>query len=452
MLGKSLLLPVAAGMLLASCATMGDYNFAAVNQSLDAGDYESAYQTVTTDSGQIYSSYDEVLQNLDLGVLSHYAGEYERSNTELTVAERKIEELYSKSVTQAISSYLVNDTIKDYDGEVFEDIYTNIFMALNYIHLGNIEGAFVEIRRFDNKLKAASAKYSDRIAEVNQANSSNGGETVEVPKMEFHNSALARYLSMILYRSRGQLDSARVDMQYLDSAFASQPQLYDFSKPSSLSQELEIPQDKGRLNIIAFTGKSPVKEEEEQRLYSAAGEFYYKIAYPKMRQRGSLVHSIQVTAIPAQEILDGQPVDSLQGAAVVSLEPLESISNIAMDTFEQHKSLIYLRAVIRSIGKATTSAMWGALADNSEDAGAGVLFSLLHLASVVATETTERADVRVSHYFPSLAWVSGMNLAPGEYILNIEYKNASGALVALEQKTIAVTATGLNLVESVCLR
>ena len=77
---------------------------------------------------------------------------------------------------------------------------------------------------------------------------------------------------------------------------------------------------------------------------------------------------------------------------------------------------------------------------------------MLELASVVTTESTERADVRVARYLPSLAWVSGMNLDPGNYILNIEYKNATGTLVASEQKNITVTTRGVNLVEAICLR
>ena len=93
-------LPVVAGMIFVSCSTMGDYNFTAVDQSLDAGEYEVAYQMVTADSDEIYSSYDQVLQSLDLGILSHYAGEYQRSNQELTQAERKIEEYYAKTTVR----------------------------------------------------------------------------------------------------------------------------------------------------------------------------------------------------------------------------------------------------------------------------------------------------------------------------------------------------------------
>lgn len=442
-------MPVVAGFLLGSCTTMGDYDYSAIDRSLESQGYQAAYEQVVDDSRKMYSSHDEVLLHLDRGMLSHYAGEFERSNQELAEAERKIEEYYAKSVTQAISAYLVNDTVVDYSGEVFEDIYTNIFMALNYIQLGDVEGAFVEIRRFDNKLRAASAKYSDMISQANKESGSNGGETIEVPDMEFHNSALARYLSMILYRSRGQLDSASIDMRYLNSAFASQPDIYNFPVPSSLAQELEIPEGKARLNVMAFSGLAPVKEEEEERLFSISGDFYYKIAYPRMQSRDSAVKSIKVTVIPLQDE-SGQMMAATSRS--VSMEPLESISNIALDTFAQHQALIYLRAMVRSITKAVSTAVWGGLADNTSDVGLGLLFSVAQLASTVATEATERADVRCTRFLPGFAWVTGVWLDPGSYRIVIEYKNSSGQVVSQEEQTVSVRSNGLNLVESLCLR
>lgn len=448
MINKLFLLPVVAGFFFVSCTTMGDYDYTYINQSLDTGHYEEAYESISADNEKIYKSHAEVLVNLDKGILSHYGGEYKRSNTELTQAERKIEEYYTKSVTQTISSYLINDNVVDYEGEVFEDIYTNIFMALNYINMGNIEDAFVEIRRFDNKLRVASAKYSDLIAQANKESASNGGESVTVPPMEFHNSALARYLSMLLYRSRGQLDSAAIDMRYLDSAFASQPKIYNFPKPKSLDEELTVPAGKARLNILSFTGKAPIKIEEEIRLYSILGDFYYKIAFPIMVNRDSEIASIQATIIPKEPSLSG----SENQVKTLSMEPIESISSIAMDTFSQRQSLIYLRAMIRSITKATTTAVWGGLADGVSDDGYSAMFSILQLASIITTEATERADVRCSRYFPDLAWVTGVTVEPGEYILSIEYKNHAGKTIAQEQQNVTVQANGLNLVESICLR
>ena len=160
-------LAAAAGMLCVSCATVADYDFSTVNYYLREGDYTAVYQTLDADSALLYSEHDEVLAALDKGIISHYEGEYTRSNEELTVAEQKIYEYVTKSISQSISSFLLSDTVVDYAGETYEDIYTNLFMALNYIHLDDIENAFVEIRRFDNKLKNISSRYADLIAQAN---------------------------------------------------------------------------------------------------------------------------------------------------------------------------------------------------------------------------------------------------------------------------------------------
>ena len=168
-----------------------------------------------------------------------------------------------------------------------------------------------------------------------------------------------------------------------------------------------------------------------------------------MQARGSAVKSITVTAMPLQDE-SGQMMASPSRS--VLMEPLESINNIALDTFAQHQTLIYLRAMIRSITKAVSTAVWGGLADNTSDMGLGLLFSVAQLASTVATEATERADVRCTRFFPALAWVAGVWLDPGNYRVVIEYKNSSGKVVSQEEQTVSLRSNGLNLVESLCLR
>ena len=145
---------------------------------------------------------DQVLYNLDAGLLSHYAGDWNQSNKNFSAAEGLIEEYYSKSISQGVSSYFVNDMVVDYAGEDYEDIYTNFFMALNYIQLGNLEDAMVEIRRFDNKQKLLSTKYDSQI-EYAESELGSGYSSVSV---QFQNSAAARYLSMLMYHlSRGDV-------------------------------------------------------------------------------------------------------------------------------------------------------------------------------------------------------------------------------------------------------
>ena len=422
--------------LFSSCMTMADYDFTEIDNSIVSGRYEDAYQTVESENSSLYSNNDEVLYFLDKGLLSHYAQAFDRSNNELSEAEKLILKNKTKSISQSVSSYLVNDNVVDYSGDTYEDIYTNIFMALNYLMLGKTEDAVVEIRRFDNKFKVASAQYADLIVQANNENKKKGGQHVKNPDLEFHNSALARYLSLILYRSIGKIDSAKIDYKYIQNAFELQPNLYDFAIPTSISEEFNVPKGMARLNIIAFSGKAPTKEEEVERLIDPDGDFYFKLALPIMKKQMSNIKSIEVII---------SPVDTVGEVSNVALQKIESIENIAIDTFEQTQALVYLKAIARSTMKSIGSSVFESLAE--EDSR----FAILHFASMLSNEFTERADVRSSRYFPANAWVTGVNLKPGKYNVEILYKTKSNGVLYKTATSVSVGLESLNLVESICL-
>lgn len=429
-------------IVFTSCVTMADYDFSVIDNSLKSGEYEDVYQQLEADENILYSKKDKVLSDLDKGLVSHYAKEFNRSNDSLSSAEKLIFKNFTKSISQSISSFMINDLVIDYAGETYEDIYANLFMALNYIHLGKTEDAFVEIRRFDNKLKSVSAQYSDLIVQANNQNLKNGSKTVENPKVEFHNSALARYLSLILYRSIGKMDSARIDKRYLENAFALQPKLYNFSVPSCVEEEFSVPEGKSRLNIIAFSGRAPIKEEEFTAIYSDDSSFLYQLALPVMNKTPSSIAGAKIEVYS----LDGKLVASS------SLEKIESLESIAIDTFKQKSALLYLKAITRSILKTTSNSMLNEMSESSEDAGVAMFFSVLHFASSVKNVVTERADVRSSRFFPATAWVTGINVPDGKYSVKIIYKSASGSSLWQETQQITVDSNQLNLVESICLR
>lgn len=422
-------------LLLVSCTTMGDYDFSSVDASLENGQYESAYEDVSSASKKIYGKHDEVLRNLDLGVLSHYAGSTERSNTELEQAERLIEEYSATSITQAMASAVVNDNVKDYEGEFYEDIYINILKCINYLMQGSLDEAFVEIRRFDNKLREFTVN-SQTVLE--NARRSLGSDADAAPKvnLKFHNSAFARYLSMILYRARFMEDDVRIDYNKIQEAFALQPELYDFPVPACIEGDRAVESGKGRLNIFCFTGQAPVKTEDAFEI--PLGVTFYRLALPKMEKRSSRITSITVTAVSS----DGKKYTA-------PVEKLESLENIALDTYQQHYALIFIKTLSRSIAKAATTAAleYGAKEQNS------MVLSLLSLASAVTTKVSERADVRTSRYFPSAVSVAGFTLDPGSYDITLTYYGENGR--QLSQFTFPQTYVyerGVNLLESFCLR
>ena len=145
------------------------------------------------------------------------------------------------------ASYLANDTVTEYCGEDYEDIYLNVFNALNYYHLGLEEDAMVEIRRIDEKLRLLAARHGTEITAAQQALLERGTDVPydsEAAAVHFSNSALARYLSMLFYRARGRLDEARIDRDQIRLAFANQPAVYGFPVPDSVDEELRVPAGK----------------------------------------------------------------------------------------------------------------------------------------------------------------------------------------------------------------
>lgn len=429
-------------LLFFSCASIADHSV--IYRRVSAGNYLEARQILEGEKSELYNNTDTVLYYLDAGLLSHYAGDFSQSNKDLTEAEKLMEYYYSKSISQSVGSYFANDTIIDYAGEEYEDIYTNIFMALNYLKLGNVEDAFVEIRRFDNKQRVLATKYADQLdyAKGQLSSSYSNSREYKDANIQFNNSALARYLSMILYRSIGRLDSAEIDRKQIINAFETQPLLYPFSIPSTVNEEFQIPNDKARVNFLSFAGLGPVKYEQVQRIASADGSLYYKLALPYMQKRGTSTDSIEVT------VVDSQGVEY-----ITRLSLLESIENIAFDTFKQKQAVIFSKTLLRSITKAATGAILNAVGENREDSNSSIVFSLLSLTTKIVTEMTEVADLRISQYFPALAYVGGITLDPGIYTMQVVYYNKFGEVLYKEVfSEVEVATNEINLIETFCTK
>lgn len=422
-----------------SCMSAG--RFEHLDKSVAAGQYAQARCSLEIDKNRLYAGTDKVLYYLDAGMLSRFAGDYETSNTELSEAEKLIEYYYAKSVSQAVGSFMLNDTVIDYAGEDYEDIYTNIFMALNYVRLNKTEDAFVEIRRFDNKIKLLSSKYEQAIYEAKRQTEDSQAAYTR-PDLHFHNSALARYISLLLYRSRGEFDSAEIDKKYMESAFRTQLSLYPFAFPSAVEEEFYIPEGMARLNVLSFTGLAPGKEEEVIRIPEAIGGSWFKIAIPVMYKRPSKTAYVEIEA----EAQDGTKSRK-------TLELIESIENIAEDTFRQKQALLYTKAFLRAVSKTASSSAVSAALEAQDDKGLNTLGGLLRFASSLFIEVSERADTRTSRFFPAEVRAGGLNLKSGLYTLRVSCYDKKGKLLHRDIKEdIPVQSGKLNIVESICTR
>ena len=144
------------------------------------------YQAALEEFGEIDRDEGDVLYLLEWGLLLHYAGEYARSNEVFERAEILSEDLYTKSISREAAALVTSDLVLEYVPKPYEQVLINYFRALNYIFLGEKEGALVECRKAVDKLMVYS----------------------EEDKRPYRRDAFIEYLTGILYEWDGDVNDA----------------------------------------------------------------------------------------------------------------------------------------------------------------------------------------------------------------------------------------------------
>ncbi|MCK4226138.1 hypothetical protein KAX29_04520 [candidate division WOR-3 bacterium] len=440
---------------LSSCASLQTQlgHYEDIDREFSTRNYERAVKEIekARKEGK-YEKKDRVLFYLDMGIAFHNAEKYEESNKYLSRAEQAIEENFTKSISKLATSMLLNDNVLDYSGEDYEDIFINVLMALNYIHLDNLEDAMVEVRRIDTKLSKLSSKYKGLADEL-----SKGKEKIKFKAghTDLRHSAFGSYMSMISYKQLGKLDDAKIDRRRVEKA--TRANLGGF-----LDKALKISKG-GKVSMypICFVGKSPVKNPLELQLdlnpdlklgrikipgqkdsglffkYEGEEDLTFKFAVPTIADRETSIKRIRILA---------------NGKSLGEMQLLENFSYVARKTFEVKKPIIYLRAGVRTFLKAMADKKASDEIDKKTE-DKELLGAILKFAVDRVTEYTESADLRCWRTMPGNAFVGRIDLLPGIYDITFEYLNDRSKVIDREtKKGVEVGKGGLNLIEGVSYR
>jgi len=450
--------------LLLGCASMktATSQFEGINEILAQSDYATALMRIEAAKETGYTEKDKVLYYLDAGMLNFYAGNYKRSNELLSKAEIAIEENFSKSISKAATSLLLNDNALEYFGEDYEDIYINIFKALNFLELGSFDDAYVEIRKIDEKMKLLEDKYGEFAKGLNR--SKNAKIKVKTKKLKFHNDALGRYLSLLIYRADGKYDDARIDLRKLKSAWKTQAQIYDFAPPNT--DTFLNNNGKAKIDFLAFTGNSPYKKAKTLYIHtlentviiansaqSGQGEstlndidsFNWKGITPDLHFKFQLPY-LYVTKSKVKQIrvkVDGKDMGKMQ--------MLESINNVAKATYKVKEPIIYVKTITRTILKGLTS--HNAKAEMDKKISNPLLAAAAKFATDIAVDSTENADLRIARFFPAFAYIAEIEVNPGVHDIEVEFYGKNNTLLFVEEYAqVDLQVGGLNLIKSYYLQ
>ena len=175
-------------LFISSCATHQS-RLSSVRHNLTLGQCDSsikALQEMAQKEGK-----DQLLFLMEFGAALQICGEYKKSNDVLLQAHKLSEELDYISVSKVTGATLLNEEMIQYKGDIFERIFINAMAALNFLELGQLDEAMVEVRRINEKYNKFSAE----------------------DKKYFELNSFAQYLSGLIYELNKKYDDACISYQ-----------------------------------------------------------------------------------------------------------------------------------------------------------------------------------------------------------------------------------------------
>ncbi len=419
-------LAAALALLAVSACAQNREIYSVLDHLAAAGRYDDAVALVEKARPE-YGSTNEVLWNMDLGVFYHYAGRYKQSNEAFERAEKRIDKLFTESVSGNVLAFISNDNTLPYKGEDYESVVINIYRALNYAELDNIEAALVEARKVDEKLKFINSQYAP--------SEQNG----------YKEDAFARMLMGAFYEASGtggDLNDAFIsDRQatgIYDKAFyplyrAAVPQVLkenllttaNFMGREELGQAQQkypgialVPESdkrkQGQLYFVHFAGRAPVKAESGFGAVMPDGNIF-NIRMPKYRR-------VPYAITGSRVLVDGQ--------VAATLDVGHPTGAIAIQSLEDRIGRIRAKAISRAITKYMAARVAQEEARKRGGSGAQLL---TYLATNVYNVASEQADLRAWQTLPDEILIGRVLLPPGKHKIAVQYLTGGNAVMATRQ-------------------
>jgi tetratricopeptide (TPR) repeat protein len=444
----------------AGCATYVASNVE-LRTLLAAGDWQRALARIDARPG----GTDELLELLQRGHVLHYAGEFEESNASFQQAEDLSAALYTRSVSQAAASLIVNDTTIDYRGTPHELAMVQFYRAFNYLSLGDADAAQVEARKATLRLADAVEATLREIERPEDREAARG----------LQDSGFLHWFSGLLFEANGSANDAFVAYRNAARAYLAGGALTGLAPPSQLGRDLErIGLQYGfRTEVEALQTAWPeLFSAVEESPAAGGGEVVFVLETGWVATRDQVILNIPILDIdektygstdewarelvkrsapgwsPASDVtieywltvampvmappITGRVVGAriTGGGAKVASVPADDLSRRAEATFEAARGQILFKTLLRALVKyaATRTA-------ERENETAGLIVNLLGVLS-------ERADTRSWLTLPDRLSVARLRLPAGRHELLVDYLDATGAVVVSQVEIVEVTDGG----------
>ncbi|MHB1237690.1 MAG: COG3014 family protein [Gallionella sp.] len=420
---------------LQGCATYSS-SFRAVDRDLAAQNYDAA---LSDNAKESKSPKDRVLYLLNKGMILRMKRDFKDSNLAFGAAKAEMDRLYAASVTENALSVMVNDSMVSYSGDNYERILLHLYMALNYLELGQPDSARVEAMQVDDDLREFAEKH---------------------PDSKFSEDAFTLYLTGMIYEDRGEWSDAMISYRSAYNAYMKDFAYYRVALPSTLKDDLmrmakrvglrnelrkyeaefnvdpldnkRADPDRGELVFVLNNGLAPVKHERTAAFVDPSSGIMVRISLPYYESRNDYNNNVVAARIT---VSDKQSTTEL----------VENVDAIARKNLEDHMPAIIARSIARAVVKteAVRRAQAGAMNGNNNGNNNGAMFGMLGaLALQVAAVASEQADTRSWLTLPSNIQLARLSLPPGSYSVKVELLGADQMVVATQDfPNIAIRKT-----------
>jgi hypothetical protein len=407
-------------LLLGACGGPSGEMRKAVNGMIAGRDYVSAQGRIEKEKEGSYGKKNQVLYYLDLGAVQHDAGKFKDSEMSFDIAERRMEELYTKSASRAAGTLIVNDMTTEYAGARFERAMVNAYRSLNYTFLGDRENALVEIRKLSRLLQ----EYSDVYGAKNTV---------------YKDDAFAQYLSSLLYEDDGRPDDARIAREKSRKAYALYASAY--GTPTPALEAVGEKKGTGELVFIHYNGLAPRKISKSFSIAWRDAAIAVNATKDDEAQSGRAVNAINagllgktITVAFPDYVQDPYQI----AGSVVEADGVRAPTELAQDLGAiARKDLDEAIAVIRTraIARATVKYIVAKAASDevAKKFGKNSWQHLLAQAGSAATAAaTEFADTRAWAFLPAQFRIARLRLPPGKHDVRVDYLGPSGATISVQ--------------------
>lgn len=404
--------------LFAACGGPSGEMRKAVNGMIAARSYDAAQGRIEKEKESSYGKKNQVLYYLDLGAVQHDAGKFKDSDQSFDKAERRIEELYTKSISRAAGTLILNDKTTEYAGERFERAMLNAYRALNYVYLGDREGALVEIRKLSRLLQEYADVYGAK-------------------KTAYKDDAFAQFLSSLLYEDDGRPDDARIAREKSRKAYEQYASAYGTPKPS-----FEPVGEKGGSGELVFLHYNGVAPRKISKTFSVAWKdaaIAVNATKDDEKESGQAINAINagllgkaVTVAFPDYVQDpfmiaGSAVEASSVRA--STELAQDLTAIAKADLAERMAVIRTRAIARAtikfiVAKAASDAVAKKYGKSSWQA------LLTQAGGAVVNAATEVADTRCWATLPAQFRIARLRLPPGKHDVIVTYLGPTGSTLS----------------------